>query len=81
MAGLNKYKKKKKYQTGICVFILVYMCRRTTIYVSSYYYILVLILQFTCPHTTIYVSSYYYIRVLIRVNILLYACPEPPGFS
>jgi uncharacterized membrane protein (GlpM family) len=42
--------------TSISVLILLYMCIRTSIYVSSYDYICVLIL--------LYVSSYYYICVL-----------------
>ena len=50
--------------------ILLHVCPRTTIYMSSYYYIYVLILLCVCPHTTIYMSSYYYRCVLI----LLYTC-------
>ncbi len=46
----------------ICVFILLYVCPHTTIYVSSDYYICVLILLYMCPHTTIYVSSFYCIE-------------------
>jgi hypothetical protein len=34
---------------------------RSTIYVSSYYYMCVLILLYMCPHTAIYVSTYYYL--------------------
>jgi hypothetical protein len=56
----------------ICVLILLYMCPRTAMYVSSYCYICVLILLYMCPHTAIYVSSYCYICVLI----LLYMCPH-----
>ena len=52
------------WQVYMCVRIPLYMCPRTTIYVSSYYYISVLILLYMCPHTPIYVSSSYYICVL-----------------
>jgi hypothetical protein len=66
----------------ICVLILLYMCPRTTMHVSSYYYM--------CPHTTIcvlillrvlvllYVSSYYCmsVRILLCVPILQYMCPH-----
>jgi hypothetical protein len=58
---------------AICVLILLillYVCPRTTVYVSSYYYIRPH--TSVCFHTTIYVSSYYYICVLI----LLYMCPH-----
>jgi len=40
------------------VLVLLYMCSRTTIYVSSYYYICVLILLYMCSRTTIYVFWY-----------------------
>ena len=50
------------------------MCPHTTIYVSSYY--CVLILLYMCPHTT--VSSYYCMcpHTTICVLILLYLCPH-----
>jgi multisubunit Na+/H+ antiporter MnhF subunit len=44
---------------------LLYMCPHTTIYASSYYYIV-----YMRPHTTMHVCSYYYICVLI----LLFMC-------
>jgi hypothetical protein len=52
--------------------ILLYMCPRTTTYVSPYCYTSVLFLLWMCPHTAIYVSScYYYICVLILTTIWL----------
>ena len=46
----------------MCVLILLYMCPRTTTYVSAYYFSCVLILLHMCPHASIYVSSYYYMQ-------------------
>ena len=56
--------------TTICVPILLCMCPRTTIHVSSscnicVHCMCVPILLYMCPHTTIYVSSYCNICVLI----------------
>jgi hypothetical protein len=61
-----------------------YVCPRTTIYVSAYYYTCVVILLcvrillYLCPHTTIHVSSYYYIcvRILLHMCLMLYMCPH-----
>ena len=50
----------------IAIYILLYMCPHTAIYVSAYCYICVLILLYMCPHTA------------ICVLILLYMCPHTP---
>jgi hypothetical protein len=49
----------------MCVLILLYMCPRTAIYVSSYYYICVPILVYMGRHTT-----------FMCVLMLLYMCPH-----
>ena len=59
-------------RTTICVSSYYYMCVRILLYVSSYYYIFVLILLYICPHTTICVSSYYYMCPLATI----YMCPH-----
>ena len=77
------YVSRSRRACYICVlmllYMLLYMCAHTTVYVCSYWYICVPKpkgLLYVCPYATLYVCSYYYICVLMLPEVLLYMCPH-----
>ncbi len=62
-------------RSNICVFVLLYMCPHTAVYVSSYCYMCALILLYMCPHTAMYVSPYCCMCVLVLLFVYRYMCP------